>query len=37
MGFADEKGIDVEMEDIDGVNQLYEDHLSFEEMAMGIK
>lgn len=38
MGFADEKGIDdVDMEDANGLNQLYEDHLSFDELVMGIK
>lgn len=38
MGFADEKDLgDVEMEDIDGVKDLFEDHLSFDEMILGIK
>ncbi|CDW74058.1 exosome complex exonuclease rrp44 [Stylonychia lemnae] len=39
MGFADEHQQleDLEMEDIDGVEALYEDHLSFEDMIQGIK
>lgn len=38
MGFADEKDLgNVEMEDHDGVKELFEDHLSIEEMILGIK
>jgi len=38
MGFADEEAVhDQIMEDVEGVEPLFEDHLSFEEMMLGIK
>lgn len=38
MGFADEETAhDQLMEDVDGVEPLFDDHLPFEEMVLGIK